>query len=140
MSRKSRAVADINITPLIDIMLVLLVIFMLVTPVARRGLDAALPRKDSAVPTPAPPVPVMVIVERAAFVLDGIPVAGGAELEGRLRTLVAPRLDKTVFVQAGGGVPYARVIEAVDAAKGAGAERIGLIPAARAKTGQAAGS
>jgi biopolymer transport protein ExbD len=71
------------------------------------------------------------IVERAAFVLDGMPVAGGTELEARLRTLVAPRHDKTVFVQAGGGVPYARVIEAVDAARGAGAERIGLVPEAR---------
>jgi biopolymer transport protein TolR len=140
VSRNIRAVADINITPLIDIMLVLLVIFMLVTPVARQGLDAALPRRDSPVPAPGPPLPVMVIVERAAFVLDGTPVAGSAELEGRLRSLVAPRRDKTVFVQAGGGVPYARVIEAVDAAKGAGAERIGLVPGPATKTDQAAGS
>ena len=127
MARNRRALADINITPLIDILLVLLVIFMLVTPVARQGLDASLARRDSSVAPPGPG-PVVLIVERAAFVVEGIPGAGGAELEGRLRTLVAPRHDKTVFVQAGGGVPYARVIEAVDAARGAGAQRIGLIP------------
>ena len=98
MARNARAVADINITPLIDVMLVLLVIFMLVTPVARHGLDATVAQRDSSV-TPGPR-PVVLIVERAAFLLDGMPVSGSAELEGRLRYLVAPRNDKTVFVRA----------------------------------------
>jgi biopolymer transport protein ExbD len=115
------------------------VIFMLVTPVARQGLDASLARRDSSVAPPGPG-PVVLIVEREAFILGGMPVSGGTELQGRLRALVAPRHDKTVFVQAGGVVPYARVIEAVDAAKGAGAERIGLIPEPPTRTNQATGS
>jgi biopolymer transport protein TolR len=131
MSRDfARPVKDINITPLVDVMLVLLVIFMVVTPVARRGLDASVAQRHSSVQPPVPR-PVVVTVEVAAFALDGMPIPGGTDLEARLRDLIALRSEKTVFVQADGVVPYARVIDAVDAARGAGAERIGLLPEAR---------
>jgi biopolymer transport protein TolR len=127
MSRDNRPVADINITPLIDVMLVLLIIFMVVVPVSRRALDAALPppaRPDSGVD----PSAVVVAVDTNGIRLGTNPALTVAALERALREELTVRRDKTVFVRAVGGVAYARVVEVVDAARGAGADRIGLIP------------
>jgi len=130
MSSAARPVADINITPLIDVMLVLLIIFMVVVPVASRGLDAALPR-------PAPsgsegiPRSIVLGVDTTGFTLDAKPILTIAELRAGLRDLLLVRRDKTVFVRAAGDVAYARVVDAVDAARGAGAERIGLVSNAK---------
>jgi len=130
MSSAARPVADINITPLIDVMLVLLIIFMVVVPVASRGLDAALPR-------PAPsgsegiPRSIVLGVDATGFTLDAKPILTIAELRAGLRDLLLVRRDKTVFVRAAGDVAYARVVDAVDAARGAGAERIGLVSNAK---------
>jgi len=130
MEARPRPVADINITPLIDVMLVLLIIFMTVVPVARRGLDAALPRPASAGERPGPPAPV-VVVDPTAFTLNGQAMLTLPELAAGLRDLLVTRADKTVFVRSEDAVSYARVVEVVDAARGAGADRIGLIPAPR---------
>jgi len=130
MSSAARPVADIDITPLIDVMLVLLIIFMVVVPVASRGLDAALPR-------PAPsgsegiPRSIVLGVDTTGFTLDAKPILTIAELRAGLRDLLLVRRDKTVFVRAAGDVAYARVVDAVDAARGAGAERIGLVSNAK---------
>ena len=130
MSSAARPVAEINITPLIDVMLVLLIIFMVVVPMASRGLDAALPR-------PAPsgsegiPRSIVLGVDATGFTLDAKPILTIAELRASLRDLLLVRRDKTVFVRAAGDVAYARVVDAVDAARGAGAERIGLVSNAR---------
>jgi len=130
MSSAARPVAEINITPLIDVMLVLLIIFMVVVPVASRGLDAALPR-------PAPsgsegiPRSIVLGVDATGFTLDAKPILTIAELRAGLRDLLLVRRDKTVFVRAAGDVAYARVVDAVDAARGAGAERIGLVSNAK---------
>jgi len=121
-----RPTAEPNLTPLIDVMLVLLILFMLVTPIAQRGLDAALPAPPrSGVDHPHPPP--LIAVGLDSIELSGRRLGTMAELETELREVLAVRADHTVLVRVDGDVRYARAVEAMDASKAAGADRIGLV-------------
>ena len=121
--------AEINVTPLIDVMLVLLILFMLITPVAPRGLEVRVPEPAPSRPPSAPPPPasVVVTVEAAAYTLNQTPLLTIAELESLLRERLATRTDKTVFVKADLDVKSGRIVEAMDVARSAGADRIGFV-------------
>ncbi len=129
----NEAVSDINITPLIDVMLVLLIIFMVVTPLAQKGLDIALPQTSTQQQAQQPQQSNQVVLgmedspSGAVITVNKSPVSNMEDLDQRLKDIFQTRSDKTMFVRADGKIPYGKVVEAMDVAKGAGVERIGII-------------
>jgi biopolymer transport protein TolR len=118
--------SQINVTPLVDVMLVLLVIFMVTAPMMQQGVQVNLPKAETKA-LPSQEETVVVSIEKSGRVfIDSSEVTTG-DLRGKLMTMFANRSKKEVFLKADRDVPYGEVIRAMAEIKGAGIERLGMI-------------
>ena len=125
--------SDINVTPLVDVMLVLLIIMMIVAPLLQQGVPVNLPQASNSTEKPETQDQTVVTIDRNKDVyLNAVPVASG-QLQGRIKEVLEDKSDKIVIIKADEEAPYSAVMDTMDELRHAGIEDMGLITETRRK-------
>ena len=126
---KKGSMSDINITPYIDILLVLLIIFMVITPVRQMDLDVKVPQTSNEPdkPNSADPNVIVVSIGESARIAINQEETSIVNLGSKLQEIYSKRANKNMFVSASAKLPYGDVVHVIDIAKGAGVGDIGLL-------------
>lgn len=125
---KKGAMASINITPYIDILLVLLIIFMVITPIRQMDLNVKVPQANNDTkPTAVDPSVIVISIGEAAQLAINGESQTIDRLGGKLQEIYSARANKNMFISASAKLPYGDVVHVIDIAKGAGVGDIGLI-------------
>jgi biopolymer transport protein TolR len=125
----SKVNSDINVTPMVDVMLVLLIIFMVITPMLQKGVSVDMAKVNS--PTSMPDADkedaLLVAVQRDGKVFFGTDVIDVNQLTDKVKDRLANRTDKRVFLKADARAKYGAVVEVVDNVRAAGVDQLGLL-------------
>jgi len=122
-------VADINVTPMVDVMLVMLIIFMVITPMLSKGVSVDLVKTKNpiAMADADKEDAILVAVTRDGKVFLGTTPVPAADLPGKVKDLLTDRLDKTCYIKSDSRARYEKVVEVVDNLRSAGVDQLGLI-------------
>jgi biopolymer transport protein ExbD/biopolymer transport protein TolR len=120
---------DINVTPMVDVMLVMLIIFMVITPMLSKGVSVEMVKTRNPVPMQAADKSdaVVVAVTRDGKTFLGTTQTAPADMIQKVKDLIATRLDKTVFIKADSRARYEKVVEVIENLRAAGVDQLGLL-------------
>ena len=119
--------ADINVTPLVDVMLVLLIIFMIAAPMLHQGIEVALPRADAEAMAMKVDDPLVLSINRDGLIYVQDEPIHPSQLVERLKPILQARGDDTVFLKGDRELPYGKVIEILDVLHQGGVHQIGMV-------------
>ena len=119
--------ADINVTPLVDVMLVLLIIMMLIAPMLQQGVSVRLPQASNTADKPeTQDQTVVAVTSDKRLYLNGVPIQEG-ELQSKIQTLMETKKEKIVLIKGDEEAPYSAIMNTMDRLSGANIENLGLI-------------
>ena len=125
-NNSSKPLAEINVTPLVDVMLVLLIIFMVTAPMLSMGIDVNLPRVKSKSVDVTEEKLILTISEAKEIFLNKTKMPLG-ELNSKLEAIFSNRIDREIFLRADKNVPYGFVVEVMSEVRKAGVDKLGMI-------------
>jgi len=128
-AKENPPVSDINVTPMVDVMLVLLIIFMVITPMLSKGVQVDLAKTKNPIPMQAADKSdaILVAITRNGGVFLSTTKMDPADLPNKVKDLLTNRLDKTVFIKSDQRAKYEKVVDVVDNLRAAGVDQVGLL-------------